>query len=344
MPELKLHAPEWGDDDLPKSLEPKDSTEDPQDPLDLDYVEGKDWESLLMNVLSAALIAVGMYLVLTHKLHWSHSVALASSISVVWVLAYFSWKYLYTNVQSREGKFYLDPLTGKQFVYGRGFHFTAWYYRPEADDINFQRHEIIVADKKSGTEIIFPTLDGKIEMFVELKLMFVRVGDSDGLGNSLNYELDKIKEIVLARLSRRISDLGGVNAWKDIIQYKSEFIMRAGAVFAGDRKRSPFEKNLGIRIIGMNITRVDLTEASRKFVDTQTRADRVTEIADKQSKELGLPVAVTYKGALAIDGAVSRTETDTTSTIKVEGLPPNATFVSIGGASPGVAVDASKSK
>ncbi len=328
------------DDAIPPEEMPPGSKPYKLEPLDVDYIIGRDWKSLLTNALWAIVIFLISFLFLVKKVHFSYTWASAVSLCIISTLAALAFERLYTTVESRQGKFFLDLLTGEMKVYGLGFKFTTWHSRHEVEEIEFQKHEVIVASKKDGTEVIFPTQDGKIEMFSEFKLWFQRVETRDALGNSLNYEIEEIQDMVLARLARRLSDVGGKHSYESLLYYKADLVKHAGSIFATRKNRSQWEVELGINVTDINFTRIDLTDESRKFVNMRAVGEMVESITKEHSDELDVHPETAYQGALAITGAVPQTRT--TNVVKVEGIPAGTQVVSIGGTGTNLAVSPSQ--
>lgn len=296
--------------------------------LDLEYVTGKDWESLLINILSAGILYLVLYLLIIKKTHMPF-LALSVPAVIDWLIYVQLEDNLTIDVPARKGRLILDRLTRLKKVYGDGWNFTAWYYRREADDIDFMKHIDVIASVETKTEIIFPCQDGKIELFVELKLQFGRVETQEALQHSLRYDLQDIKNMITARITRRLSDMGSLNSWKDLLANKTELIMWVNALFAGENERSLFEIELGIQVKSVNATRVDLTPASREIIEAVTRGDTIVEIAEKiKLKFPKISDDEAMQSAQVIQGAAKRTIT--TNVVEGKNLPPGLTVLSVG--------------
>jgi hypothetical protein len=261
---------------------PAGSREWEKRPLRLTYIEDddKDLMSMVINIMSAVTLFTIMALVIYIKIRIG-LIAIAVPAIVVWCIYVNMEENLFVDVPARKGKLYLDRLTGRNIVYGPGGHFVAWYYRAEPDEINFQVHEVIEANKKDGTEIVFPTLNGKLKLFLNFKLLFCRVQDEEALSHSLNYTIDEIKGIKLARIARRLSDLGGRNTFETLLYHKSAVMDWVSSIFADEFIRTAFEIKMGTEVSSMQATELDATDDSRAILDSRAKGDMIDELTAK---------------------------------------------------------------
>ena len=123
-------------------------------------VDDKDIQSLLINIVT--IVAVFIVTSITLSSFWSTKSIATTGIpmAAVSVFVIFFAKAMWTTVDSRQIKIYLDYLRpGKMIAYSQGFHFTAWSSSLQEDPISIQKEEIITTPLGSPYQITFSTMN-----------------------------------------------------------------------------------------------------------------------------------------------------------------------------------------
>ena len=108
-------------------------------------------------------------------------------MAAVSVFVIFFAKAMWTTVDSRQIKIYLDYLRpGKMIAYSQGFHFTAWSSSLQEDPISIQKEEIITTPLGSPYQITFSTMNS-YRMYANITVIYARRGDIESLSKSLKY-------------------------------------------------------------------------------------------------------------------------------------------------------------
>lgn len=296
-------------------------------PLKVRYVVGMDLLALVANIITAVSIFGLVSFVIGRKTS-NPMATVAIPLALVWVLVVIFRNRLWTRVDARKAHVFLNNLSRNIIVYPQGFHFTSWFSTKEPDEVDFQKHEIISAERKNGEEIRFPSKDG-YGMFAEINILFKRRDGQEGLSRSLKFPLSDIKTWLKAVVVKQFSDVGGHNSYETLLYYKAEIAAWAAKIFGGDDKVSPFEIELGISVKDPVVKNLDLDDESRRIFSTKAK---VGVIADGIREFRGLDVNPDEAAIMAqvAQGAATRV------IHTYQGVPQGARVVALGDA--GIAI------
>lgn len=316
--------------DPPKGCEAYDDG-----PLEIRYVNkgNLDWGSLAFNLVSITIILIVPLLLIRFKTH-NPLILIAFSATVIWVLGVFFLARLGTNVDGMQYQIWLDYIFSDRLIaYSQGFHFTTWSSKDQGNMIDYQKKEIIDANRKDGTAFTFATQDG-LDVMADVTIVYNRRPGLEALSWSLKFKsTDEITTLIKAVVQGRLSDLGGCNSYETLLRHKAEVAAWVANFFAGETQTSPFEKKTGTRVLDPVAKDFDLTPESKEIFRAKARIGIFKRaIQSLTEKEVGLSPEEANLAVQAAQGSLKRV------VHTYQGIPPGAKVVALG--SEGIAIAA----
>ena len=318
------------------SAPPKD--EDPA--LKVEIIEDLNLKALMTSLGIAIIIFIVASFILRIRSE-DPVIYVGLPLGLIWTLVVYLRHRLWANVDTQKGAVCLDSLFSDTItVFTQGLHFMPVWYGEEDYELDFQKHEPVIANAEDGTHVEFQTQDG-YTMWADFTGFYQNRCNEEALGRRLRYKDPELKALVRATIKSYLSDLGGLNKYETINAYKGQITNWLAGIFGGEGVLSPFELETGIRLKDPILESLDLDDKSKDLWLKRATAEVMVEAAGKMLA-IGTEKGEAAKAGQAAAGLLKRTDSNVRIHVDGKDLPPGLTTLVVGEA--GLAVGGSGGK
>lgn len=320
---------------------PPPTDEDP--PLKVKIVSDLNIGALIINLFLALLVFVVTLSILRMKIN-APIIYVGVPLSIIWILVVFLKHRLWVSVDTQKGSVCLDSLFSDTItVFPQGLHFMPVWYGGNEYELDFQKHEPIVANSNDDTHVQFQTKDG-YTMWADFTGFYQTRCSEEALGRRLRYKDPELKALVRATIKSYLSDLGGLNTYETINAHKGEIANWIAGIFGGEGVLSKFELETGTRLKDPILENLDLDDESKKLWLIRAKGMVVAEMTERLQSAAGSGADANepLKAAQAVAGVLDRVDSNVRVHVDGKDLPSSLTTLVVGEA--GLAVGGNQGK
>jgi hypothetical protein len=287
--------------------------------------------SILAYVVAAAwigLMGITTNIILFYVFEMTALNATMGSLIVAIIGIFLTYDKFYIDVEAQTAEVYTNIFEGNLFAFKYGLYLIPpWFIYQET--VNFRKDEVKLCalynkEDKDNTALKITSSD-PYRLDVEWELIARPMSDAVGLANYLQYQ-SKIRESrIRSIMDSRISTIGGYYTYKVLRENFGEMTQWVNGIFGGDKVTTSFELEIGMNITSPRLKNILCNDPEAEKVINKT--PELQQLSDfiKAHPELG---AVEAKDAALL---IMGKKTSATQTVVVQGIPPGAKTVIIGG-------------